>query len=327
MVRFFQRVGLLCFVLSVVFCLGIVACYTVRWDVVSAVTLLPFWVWGIIGTGLSVIVWRLHRGIWPLLLCLAWLCVTFFCSDDLSRLIRSRLPWPTSASISTTGLRLRVITLNCASQASAAAEAESWKPDLVLLQESPSSNDVSRLAREWFGNEGNFIVGWDCSIIARGQLNRLSESRTFHYTMVRFTLPQGKEVEVVSLRLSPPLTRLDLWSSACWRAHREDRLMRKGQMQQLVDEFQSFKANIPFIVGGDFNCPAGDAVARLLKPRLKDTFCEAGIGWGNTGINDFPISRPDQIWVSDNFRTVQAWAVKTRNSDHRMVVCDLVLQP
>jgi hypothetical protein len=181
----------------------------------------------------------------------------------------------------------------------------------VLLQESSSSNDVSRLAREWFGNEADFLVGLDCSIVARGRLARLSGLETAQSTMARLTLPQGGDVEVVSLRLIPPETRLDLWSPACWHAHLHDRLVRKGQMQQLVDHLKGFKPVIPCIAGGDFNCPARDAVSRLLKPRLKDTFREGGIEWGNTGINEFPISRPDQIWVSGDFQTITAWAVKT----------------
>lgn len=327
MVRYIQLTGLLSCVLSVVFCIGVLACYAARWDAVAAVTLPPFWAWGIIGTGFSIVAWRLHGGRWPLWICAVWLCVTCWCSDDLSILIRSTLRWPTSAGVSTTALRLRVVTLNCAGQVAAAREVGSWKPDVVLLQESPSSNNVSRLAREWFGDEGTCLVGWDCSVVARGQLSLLSHTRPFHYIVARLTLPDGEDVAVVSLRLSPPLTRLDLWSPACWRNHREDRLMRKREMQQLVDEFPSVKTNTPLVVGGDFNCPAGDAVARLLSPRLKDTFREAGIGWGDTGINDFPFSRPDQIWVSHNCRTIQAQAVKTQNSDHRMVVCDLALHP
>jgi vancomycin resistance protein VanJ len=325
--RFLQWLGLLFSVLSIVLGLGILACYIARWDTVAAVTLLPFWVWGIIGIGLSLIAWRLQRKTWCLLLSLTWLCLTLFYSDDLSRLVLSSPSRLLSGRTPAPGLHLRIITLNCAGQAVAAQEAGDWKPDLVLLQESPSSDDVARLAREWFGNAGDFLVGLDCSIISRGQLTRLSGLKTTRFTRAHLRLPQGKEVDVVSLRLIPPETRLDLWSPACWRAHLHDRQVRKEQMQQLVDEFQGFKADIPHIAGGDFNSPAGDAVSRLLKPRLKDTFREAGIGWGNTGINEFPISRPDQIWVSRDFQTIAAWAVKTRNSDHRMVVCDLILHP
>jgi endonuclease/exonuclease/phosphatase (EEP) superfamily protein YafD len=323
MFRFRHWLGLFFSTASILIGVGIMLCYITRDDRVSVITLLPFWVWGIIGTGLSTIAWQWHRKRWQLLIPVIWILLTLFYSDDVSRFIRPHLFSKRPAS----GLHLRIISLNCAGQAAAAAEPGSWKPDIVLLQESPSSNDVSRLAREWFGNEADFLVGWDCSIIARGRLTRLSGLKTTRFTQARLTLPQGKDMEVVSLRLIPPETRLDLWSPACWRAHLHDRLERKWEMQQLVDELQGFKADIPHIAGGDFNSPAGDAVSRLLKPRLKDTFREGGIGWGNTGINEFPISRPDQIWVSGDYQTIAAWAVKTRNSDHRMVVCDLVLHP
>jgi endonuclease/exonuclease/phosphatase (EEP) superfamily protein YafD len=326
--QFLHWLGLLCSAVSIILGVGILACYIARWDTVSAVTLLPFWAWGIAGIGLSLIGWRLQRRKWHLLIFLTWVCLTLFCSDDLSKLVQSSLPWPTFGTVPATGLHLRVVTLNCAGgQASAAAEVSSWKPDLVLLQETPDSNVVSRLAWEWFGSDGDFLVGGDCSIISRGQLARLSGLKTIQFTQAHWTLPQGKVVEVVNLRLLPPETRLDLWSPDCWRAHREDRVARKAQMQQLVDHLEGSKSNIPCIVGGDFNAPAGDAVSRLLKPHLKDAFREAGIGWGNTGINEFPASRPDQIWASGDFQTIAVRAVKTRNSDHRMVVCDLVLRP
>ena len=327
MPRLLRWLGLSLSAASIILGIGILACYIARWDTMSAVTLLPFWVWGIAGAGLSLLAWGLYRRIWHLLLSASWVCVTLFYSDDLSRLILSRVSLPLFSKKPTTGVQLRVISLNCAGLMPAAAEAGSWKPDIVLLQESPSSNDVAALTREWFGEAGDFLVGWDCSIIARGRLIRQSELRITQFTQGRVTLPQGRNVELVSLRLIPPETRLDLWSADCWRAHAHDRLTRKAQMKELVVQLGDFRSDVPYIVGGDFNCPAGDAVSRLLKPRLKDTFREGGMGWGNTGINEIPISRPDQIWVSRDFHTVAVWAVKTLNSDHRMVVCDLVLHP
>ena len=320
--RFLHWVGWLCSIVSIALCIGILICYITRWDAVAAVTFLPFWVWGIIGTILPLIAWRLQRRSWHLLISLIWVCLALFYSDDLSRLIHPHFFNEATAA----GLRLRVVSLNCAGQAAAAAEAGNWKPDIVLLQESPSSNDIVRLTREWFGDAGDCLVGLDCSILARGRLTRLSDLKTTRFTRAQLALPQGTGIEVISLRLVPPIVRLDLWSTACWRAHFYDRRVRKEQMRQVVDELQGFKANIPYVVGGDFNSPAGDAVSRLLKPRLMDTFGEGGIGWGDTGVNEFPVSRPDQIWVNRYFQTVAAWAVKTRNSDHRMVVCDLVLK-
>ncbi|HNS32222.1 MAG TPA: hypothetical protein PKN36_04520 [bacterium] len=48
------------------------------------------------------------------------------------------------------------------------------------------------------------------------------------------------------------------------------------------------------------------------------------VGVGNTILNDIPLLRIDQIWVSMNFRTLQSFAVKSSISDHKMVVSDIV---
>ncbi|MEN6581066.1 MAG: hypothetical protein ABFD54_01285 [Armatimonadota bacterium] len=47
-------------------------------------------------------------------------------------------------------------------------------------------------------------------------------------------------------------------------------------------------------------------------------------GWGNTVLNDFPVQRIDQVWLSDGLRAISVRAHKTRHSDHRLVVCDVM---
>jgi hypothetical protein len=42
---------------------------------------------------------------------------------------------------------------------------------------------------------------------------------------------------------------------------------------------------------------------------LGDAFAEAGLGWGSTFHNDFPIIRIDQVWFSRHFRPVAVFAV------------------
>jgi len=76
---------------------------------------------------------------------------------------------------------------------------------------------------------------------------------------------------------------------------------------------------------GDFNAPPDDAVFRLLRPRFADAYRRAGVGWGNTIVNDYPVLRIDQIWVSDQFSPRLVYARATEHSDHRMVICDLRL--
>jgi len=301
---------------------GISTCYIARWDAVAALTLFPFWAWGIAGLGLSGAAWRLGGGRCPALLCLVWIAISFFLSDDLSNLVSLRRKGPTSNPTKC----LRVVTLNCAGQVVAAEEIASCKPDIVLLQESPASNDVARLAKAWFGAEGSFLAGLDGSILARGHLTAAPGPKTVRFVRGTLGLGDGKEIEVVSLRLEPPETNFELWSPACWQAHTRNRQKRRDQLRQLLTEMEGAKAGRPCIVGGDFNAPAGDAIFRLLRGFLKDSFREAGAGWSNTALNSFPVVRVDQIWTDERTQAIGARVKKTQNSDHRMVICDLELQ-
>ena len=141
----------------------------------------------------------------------------------------------------------------------------------------------------------------------------------------RVRLASGTEVEVFSIRLVPAVFRLDLWSPECWREQSRNRRKRRDQLRTIAKRIESLPADLPVIVGGDFNAPQGDAVFRSLKPRLRDAFREGGHGWGDTVINELPFIRIDQVWVSGAFRVVNVVARGTRHSDHRMVVCDLTI--
>jgi endonuclease/exonuclease/phosphatase (EEP) superfamily protein YafD len=77
------------------------------------------------------------------------------------------------------------------------------------------------------------------------------------------------------------------------------------------------------VLGGDFNSAAGDAVFRLLRPRLSDSFAVAGRGWGATFSNELPTLRIDQLWISQQLRAIAVSAHPTQFSDHRMVVADI----
>ena len=80
------------------------------------------------------------------------------------------------------------------------------------------------------------------------------------------------------------------------------------------------------IIAGDFNAPAGDRVYGMLKGEFIDTFSEAGSGWGNTYHRAFPILRLDHIFASRAFHAVRSRVVSVKESDHRMVVSDLLMK-
>jgi hypothetical protein len=200
-----------------------------------------------------------------------------------------------------------------------------YRPDIVLLQESPSRDDVEQLAQRLFGPEAGVVHGVDASLVVNGRAvpANLSPDLRAYFVQARVTLATGRVIEVISTRLLPAVFRADLWSPECWREQKENRRRRREQLRVIAQRIES--SPVPVIVGGDFNTPQGDAVFRLLRPKLRDAFTEGGLGWGDTIINDFPVLRIDQIWISGTFRSHAVVARGTRNSDHRMVICDLSL--
>jgi endonuclease/exonuclease/phosphatase (EEP) superfamily protein YafD len=197
---------------------------------------------------------------------------------------------------------------------------------VVLLQESPSRAEVKQLAQKLFGKDGGFLWGMDSSIIARGKLTPrpLPPDARSYFVQAHIQLPQGQEIEVLSVRLMTPPLRVDLWSPSCWKAYRQNRQIQRIQMHALHQQLSTVPKNRAVIVGGDFNAPQGDAVFRVLRPRLQDSFTRGGRGWGNTITNEFPVLRIDQIWVSDALQPRIVRSRKTHNSDHQAVVADFL---
>lgn len=250
------------------------------------------------------------------------------CADcPFALLTHRQWPSPNWETLRRHAQTLRVVSLNCAGgNILAAREVKPYHPDIVLLQESPDRRALTGLAHELYGNSASILWGPDASIIAHGQLlPRAQQRNRSDFSQARVKLLSGIECEVVSWRLSPPIFRADLWSPTCWRQQYQDRIDRRNEVIGIYRQACIFSNGVPLIIGGDCNTPAGDGALRPLRNRLSDTFTRAGMGWGNTCINDLPFARIDQIWVNRSLRPVAVFAKKTRYSDHRLVICDLVL--
>jgi endonuclease/exonuclease/phosphatase (EEP) superfamily protein YafD len=141
------------------------------------------------------------------------------------------------------------------------------------------------------------------------------------------TLAAGPTIEIISLRLAPPLVRYDLWSPSCWTEHAAIRRQHRAETEALVKALSATPAERPILIGGDCNAPAGDGALQVWNDRLHDAFIQAGRGWGCTVLNLAPVLRFDQLWCSDKLRARGVWSVKTRHSDHRLVVGDFELAP
>lgn len=304
--------------LSTALLLFVAACYWGRFDACTVVTLFPPWFWVLPGAFLAWLGSSRDRWLPSAVLLVGWTAFLAAFADTPSSLIRAALPQPERGAI-------RVITLNCASEAAAAREVQSFAPDIVLFQESPSSDVLSKFATELFGSSVNLVRGPDASILARGKVTPVevpTESRgSFVHARV---LVDGRLINVLSLRLYPCPVRLDLWSPACWRSYQSNRATRRRQLARIAAYLATLPADEPLVVGGDFNCPPGDPVLRLLQPRLTDAFRTAGRGWGATIIEfcGWPLIRIDQIWTSAELHATNVFARRAAGSDHHMVVAD-----
>lgn len=317
--RLFLWSARLAFALSAVLCVAVVVVYAYRADACAAATVFPIWVWVLAGLAFVAFARREVGRRWCVFAALAWCAVMLAFADHPTSILRF--------SGDVEPKTLRIVSLNCASSRRALREVAVLHPDIVLVQESPGRESLAALAQEMFGAEGQVIWGPDASIIARGRLTPMAMPRSVagNAAHARLELANGLEIEIVSLRLEPALVRVDLWSPDCWREQAANRRRRRSQLQAIVGALAASSSKTPLIVGGDFNAPPGDAVFRSLKPRWHDAFSDAGRGWGNTIINSAPFLRIDQIWLSPQWKAVDVFSRATEHSDHRMVVCDVVL--
>ncbi|MHB9026289.1 MAG: endonuclease/exonuclease/phosphatase family protein [Armatimonadota bacterium] len=304
-------------------------CYIVRPDVCAAVTVLPAWGWLPLGWGVSGLGWAPRRGRPAFALLLVWLVVLAALSDE-PRVLLHPQAWR-HARLATTPAQgtLRIITYNCngyGDAAKSAAQVVQYHPDLVLLQEVPQDTVMVNLGRQLFGKDAAVFTFCDTAILARGKILRADRPRwgkDLFYTQARVRFTSGLEVEVFCLHLLPTNTQMDLWNRECWEYRLDIRREQRAQVERLLLRMNKVSADTPVILGGDFNAPAGDAIFRLLQPRLHDLYAEGGVGWGNTFPSELPALRIDALWASRHFRARAAWARATPDSDHRMVICDL----
>lgn len=321
-----QLIFLFLSVPSLLLLVFITLCYIKQFDACAAVTVYPSWVWFAFGLFCSLLLIRNQNRRTAISTLCPWFIFLVVFADTPLSLWRGLWAPSDSAWITAKeqGKAIRVISLNCSSSKKSILAMQQWNPDLILIQESPGIETLNTIADKFFGEEGDVLFGVDASIITRGKVQPLATSG--NDTIGKITLPTGREIAVVSLRLSPPPFRFDLWSPDCWRAFRNHRVKLRADIVALRKALAKLPADLPLIVGGDFNANPRDAIFAEFPASLHDTFSIAGSGWGNTITNDVPFLRIDQIWINGSFQPVQVVSEAAIDTDHRSVIADLILK-
>lgn len=317
-------------VVSLALHFAVTLCYINRWDKVTAVTVFPLWSWAIVGFLIIALSWLFIRNRFGVLVACVWVVTALVGADEIPGIVHTikgrELP-AEHPGVHDGHPVIRVATINCKNRKSEALlEAKPYAPDIVLIQESPSGGNLSRIAKEFYGAQGRSAGGWNCGIIARGELKVVKHSQSPRFTHATLTLADGRSIDLVSVHLKHAITRWDLWNKECWKTHYANRKVRRAEVIEILKHVASTHGGRPVIFGGDFNAPASDAVYNILRHQFLDGYRAAGSGWGNTFFNRLPVLRIDQLWATfPQLQPLNARAMPTRNSDHRLLICDYIL--
>lgn len=82
----------------------------------------------------------------------------------------------------------------------------------------------------------------------------------------------------------------------------------------------------PIVLAGDFNADPGDFELAALRGRLADVWPPAGQGHGATFPSRWPRRRLDQVYVSAHLRPTRARVLRSKASDHRPLLVELVIE-
>lgn len=309
----------------------VVFCLFRSWDAVAAVTVFPIWIWAIFGIAAAALALLLTRSKLAYFAAGIWVLTVLVGADERRSLIRGLAPTLHSdrdkaRTVAGGGSVLRVATLNCmARNIDAVREVARFNPDIVFIQEAPSLMPLREVAAELWGEAGSTAGAWHCSILARGKLTPGKRPLLEHGTAATLELEDGRKIELMSIHLEHATTRWDLWRPSCWREHRDHHSERRNQLDTLLENFETGAEGRPRLFGGDFNAPPTSNLFNTIPDRYANAFGTAGKGLGNTFINSFPVLRIDHIYAGPGFSVLDARSARTVNSDHRMVIADVIL--
>ena len=195
----------------------------------------------------------------------------------------------------------------------------------------PHPYRVKQMKDRLFGGAGDYKYDsrTSCAVIVRGEVLRHFGIPGSRSSLSAARLANGQEIDLLNLHLQPAVTDLRLWRRECWRTHSLNRKLRRHELETALHGLVSCMnyPHTPAVIAGDFNAAANDRLYRMLEGHFTDAFRAAGTGWGNTYHRRLPLLRIDHVYGSSrHFVPVRCRAVKVPQSDHRMVIADLVLQ-
>lgn len=214
-------------------------------------------------------------------------------------------------------------------------------PDILCIQEySSSANiDLKVYRHKYIFMEGNKIKTGQAifskfPIIAQGNIVFPNSNNNVVYADIK----KGKDIirvynmHLQSIKISPDVNEISENIDVINKNKSQLLLIRISkafkQQQQQAEIFKEHKRNCvyPIIICGDMNNSAFSYVYRSIKGSLKDSFEEAGIGFGQTYKFRYYPARIDYIFADEKMKVKKFETFpEFENSDHYPIMAKMAL--
>jgi endonuclease/exonuclease/phosphatase (EEP) superfamily protein YafD len=299
-----------------------------QWDSVTYLTVVPFWLLAVPAILVALTALLLIRSWYCWVVFLLWLVTALFATTETRGLWRALAADSKKAPVPVAGqTAIRLVSINCHNgNLRAANEAAKMTPDIILLQEAPELRHLEELTRRIFGEKGKFVASASNAILARGEFLTKAFDETTPTVHARLKLENGALLDLSNVQLTPLLPQAGVLWEEVRRKLTLTRIKNRKSVRSFITGYLSDAHQPIRIVAGDFATPPGDDVFRPLKEAgLGDAFEKTGLGIGNTYPEKFPLFRLNSIWVSSEMRLLRTYTQANEHSDHRIVVCDMVV--
>ena len=216
-------------------------------------------------------------------------------------------------------------------------------PDILCIQEfSNSANiDLKVYSHKYILMEGNQIktaqaIFSKFPIINQGNIAFPNSNNNVVFADIK----KGKDVirvynmHLQSIKISPDVSELDEKNIDAINQGKSQKLFNRiskafMQQQQQAELIKEHKKDCPYpiIICGDMNNSAFSYVYRNIKGSLKDSFEEAGIGFGSTYKFRYYPARIDYIFADDTMKVKKFESFSDfENSDHYPIMARLSME-